>query len=137
MVRRALFVLAIALVAVTTLIAGAPAARADTTCTGTVGNATTVTNISGNVVVPNGGSCTLVFVNVSGNVTVGLGSTLLVSAYTEPSTISGNVTATSCVSALLAGVVTVGGNVSISSCTGGPNGFQGPDTLIQGTFSCQ
>jgi Tannase and feruloyl esterase/FG-GAP-like repeat len=137
MIRQLQFILAVALVAFTTILAGVPSARADITCSGTVGNASTVTNISGNVVVPNGASCTLIFVNVTGNVTAGLGSTLLINAYTEPSTVGGNVTATDCSSALLEGLVTVNGNVSISSCTNGPNGFQGPDTLIQGTFSCE
>jgi feruloyl esterase len=136
-IRRILFIFAVVAVAVTTMLAGAPAARADVTCTGTVGNASTATNISGNVVVPAGASCTLVFVNVTGNITVGAGSTLLVNAYNEPSSIGGSVTATSCASALLEGLVTVGGNVQITSCVSGPNGFQGPDAVIQGNFTCQ
>jgi Tannase and feruloyl esterase/FG-GAP-like repeat len=137
MLRRIKFLTATLLFAFAAFLVHTPAARADITCTGTVGGASSVTTINGNVVVPNGASCTLSFVNVTGNVTAGLGSTLLINAYLEPSTIGGNVTATGCASALLEGVVTVAGNVSISSCTGGPNGFQGPDALIQGSFSCQ
>ena len=103
MIKRVLLILAVALVAATTLTVGTPAAQADTSCSGTLGNATSVTNISGNVTVAPGASCTLIFVNVSGNVTAGAGSTLLINGYTEPSTIGGSVTATGCTSALLAG----------------------------------
>jgi feruloyl esterase len=130
------FVMAVAV----TLLAGAQSARADISCSGTVGGASTVTNVNGNVTVPAGASCTLSFVNVTGNVTTGAGSTLLITAYTEPSTIGGNVVAVGCVSALLQGNVTVSGNVQIQNCTGtgtGPNGFQGPDILISGNFTCQ
>ena len=140
MISRIWFVLAIGMAVATTLLAGAPTARADVSCSGTVGGAATVTTINGNVTVPAGASCTLSFVNVTGNVTTGAGSTLLITAYTEPSTIGGNVVAVGCVSAFLQGNVTVGGNVQIQNCTGtgtGPNGFQGPDILISGNFTCQ
>jgi Tannase and feruloyl esterase len=90
------------------------------------------------VKVPDNASCTLNFVNVTGNVQAGHGSTLLITAYTEPSMIGGNVQADQCKSALLQGNVTVGGNVQIQQCTGaGPNGFQGPDIVIKGNFQCQ
>jgi feruloyl esterase len=103
-----------------------------------LGGGSTVTNVNGNVTVPDNASCTLNFVNVKGNVVVGRGSTLLVTAYTEPSTIGGNVQANQCKSALLEGNVTVGGNVQIQLCVGaGPNGFQGPDVVINGNFQCQ
>src|SRR6266700_3489837 len=35
------------------------------------------------------------------------------------------------------GSVTVEGNLHIQSCSGGPNGFQGPDILVKGDFHCQ
>lgn len=134
-----LFLLTLALATATDFFAGAPAAQAqNVTCSGTLGGGSTVTNINGNVTVPDNASCTLSFVNVKGNVMAGRNSTLLITAYTEPSTIGGNVQAQQCNSALLEGNVTVSGNVQIQSCTGaGPNGFQGPDTVIQGNFLCQ
>ena len=140
MISRLWFVLAFVMAVATSLLGGAPSARADVSCSGTVGGAATVTNVNGNVTVPAGASCTLNFVNVTGNVTTGAGSSLLITAYTEPSTIGGNVVAVGCVSAFLQGNVTVGGNVQIQNCSGtgtGPNGFQGPDVLIGGNFTCQ
>ena len=137
MTTRILLVLTFVMAVAATLFAGASGARADVTCTGTLGGAATVTTISGNVIVPAAASCTLSFVNVSGDVTVGSDANLLVNGYTEPSTIGGNVVATRCGSALLEGNVTVGGGVLIRACTNGPNGFQGPDVLIQGSFTCQ
>jgi feruloyl esterase len=138
MINRILFVFAVMAATTVTIFAGASSARADVTCTSAMsGGASGALNISGNVNVPASASCTLSFVNVTGNVTVGAGATLLITAYTEPSTVGGNVVATACASALLQGNVTVAGNVQISSCVSGPNGFQGPDTLIQGSFSCQ
>ena len=137
MTTRILLVLTFVMAVAATLFAGTPSARADVTCTGTLGGAATVTTISGNVIVPAAASCTLSFVNVSGDVTVGSDANLLVNGYTEPSTIGGNVVATRCGSALLEGNVTVGGGVLIRACTNGPNGFQGPDVLIQGSFTCQ
>ena len=136
---RILLVLAFVMAAATTFFAGAPAARADVSCTGTLsGGASGPLDIKGNVSVPDKASCTLSFVNVSGDVQVGRGSTLLITAYTEPSTIGGTVQANQCSSALLQGNVTVGGTVQIQNCTGpGPNGFQGPDISIGGDFHCQ
>lgn len=139
---RVLLAVAFVFAAATTLFATAPAAlAADTPCAGTLGGNTypaTVTNINGNVVVPDGASCTIYFVNVSGNVQVGRGATLVVNGYNEPSTIAGNVQATQCASALIEGAVMIGGNLQIQFCTGsGPNGFQGPDVMIKGNFLCQ
>jgi hypothetical protein len=75
---------------------------------------------------------------VTGNVTTGAGSTLLISAYDEPSTIGGSVVAVGCASAFLQGNVTVAGSVQIQNCSGtSQNGFQGPDILINGNFICQ
>ena len=139
MLTRGLFLLVFVMAAATNFLAGASTARAtDVSCSGTLGGGATVTDINGNVKVPDNASCTLNFVNVTGNVQAGHGSTLLITAYTEPSTIAGNVQAEQCKSALLQGNVTVGGNVQIQQCTGaGPNGFQGPDIVINGNFQCQ
>ena len=43
----------------------------DLSCSGPVGGGATVTNINGNVSVPDGKSCTLSFISITGNVTVG------------------------------------------------------------------
>ena len=140
LLTRVLFLLTLLMAAATTLFVGAPSAWADNvTCTGVMsGDASGPLNIKGNVTVPTNAHCTLSFVNVTGNVQANQGSTLLISAYTEPSTISGNVEANNCYSALLEGNVTVGGNVEILQCRGnGPNGFQGPDIVIQGNFHCE
>ena len=135
---RLVSALAFVLSAGLTCIAAAPqAAAADVTCSGLVGGQATVTNINGNVSVPSGAYCTLSFVNIKGNVQVGRNATLIVSAYTEPSTIGGNVAAHDCNTALLTGNVTVGGNVEITSCNGTTaSGFQGPDIVIKGNFAC-
>ena len=139
--RRLLPTLLLTLVmAAATTVVGAPSAwAADVTCTGAMsGDASGPLVIKGNVTVPNGANCTLSFVNVSGNVQARPGSTLLINAYTEPSTIGGNVLAEKCYSVLLEGNVTVGGNVQIEQCNGnGPNGFQGPDVVINGNFQCE
>ena len=64
-----IFALALALVVV--LLGGASVSHAQNiNCASTVGGGATVTTINGNVTVPNGASCTLRFVNVTGNVTV-------------------------------------------------------------------
>jgi hypothetical protein len=137
--NRFLFVLTILLSAVIQCLVAQPLARAsDMICSGVIGGGRTVTNIDGNVTVPPGTSCTLSFVNITGNVGVGQNATLVVSAYTEPSEIGGNIEANNCNSALLQGNVTVGGNLNISSCNGtASNGFQGPDVLIHGNFECR
>jgi hypothetical protein len=135
---RFLFVVAFVMAATTMFFGGAPTAQAaDVICSGTLGGGSTVTNIPGNVIVPEQASCTLNFVTVAGNVRVGKGASLVVAAYTEPSTIGGDVRAHNCRSVLLEGNVTVDGNLHINSCAGGPNGFQGPDTLVKGNFECQ
>src|SRR5712671_6471898 len=101
--------------AATTTFGGAPTAQAaDVVCAGTLGGGSAVTSITGDVTVPEKASCTLDFV-----------------------TIGGNVEAVDCSSVLLQGNVTVEGNLHIQSCSGGPNGFQGPDTLVKGDFHCQ
>jgi hypothetical protein len=137
---RVLFLFTLVMAAATTFFVSSPTAwAADVTCTGVMsGGASGPLNIEGNVTVPQDAHCTLSFVNVTGNVQANKGSTLLITAYTEPSTIGGNVHANNCYSALLEGTVTVGGNVQIQQCNGnGPNGFQGPDVVINGNFQCQ
>jgi Tannase and feruloyl esterase len=138
MMTRVFFALAFVLSAAMQFFAAVPQATAsDRTCSGLVGGQSTVTTINGNVTVPDDGYCTLSFVDITGNVRVGRNATLIVSAYTEPSTIGGNIVGTNCNSVLLNGNVTVGGNVLINSCNGtSRNGFQGPDVVIRGNFEC-
>jgi hypothetical protein len=137
MTNRFLFVLTIFLSAVIQCLVAQPQARADISCSGLIGGGRTVTNINDNVTIPAGASCTLSFVNIAGNVAVGQNAILVVSAYTEPSEIAGNIEANNCNSVLLQGNVTVGGNLNINACNGTTsNGFQGPDVLIQGNFEC-
>ncbi len=137
MTNRLLFVLTILLSAASHLCGPTAARAGDMNCSGLIGGGRTVTNINGNVTVPAGMSCTLSFVNITGNVEVGQNATLVVSAYLEPSEIAGNIEADNCNSALLQGNVTVGGNLNVSACSGtASNGFQGPDVLIQGNFEC-
>jgi hypothetical protein len=139
MTTRPLFWLTIFLsVAIQSFVAQPQARGGDVSCLGPIGGGRTVTNIDGNVTVPDGTSCTLSFVKITGNVGVGQNATLIVSAYTEPSEIGGDVEAKGCNSVLLQGNVTVGGNLNIHSCGGtAPNGFQGPDVLIHGNFECR
>src|SRR3984957_12976499 len=136
---RVLFLLTLAMAAATMFVGTPTAWAADVTCTSVmIGGASGPLNIKGNVIVPNGANCTLTFVNVTGNVQAGQGSTLLINGYTEPSTIGGNVQAEKCYSVLLEGNVTVRGNLQIEQCNGnGPNGFQGPDIVINGNFQCE
>ncbi len=139
MTTRLLLALAFVLSAAIEFLAAPPrAAASDMICSGLVGGQSTVTNIDGDVTVPNGKYCTLSFVNIKGDVRVGRDATLIVSAYTEPSTIGGNIDGTNCNSVLLNGNVTVGGNLRIISCSGRTsNGFQGPDVVIDGNFECR
>src|ERR1700731_2530759 len=136
---RVLFLLTLVTAAATTFVGAPTAWAADVTCTSVMsGGASGPLNIKGNVIVPNGANCTLTFVNVTGNVQAGQGSTLLINGYTEPSTIGGNVQAEKCYSVFLEGNVTVRGNLQIEQCNGnGPNGFQGPDIVINGNFQCE
>jgi Tannase and feruloyl esterase len=129
-----MFMLALALAAVG-LLGGASAGLADTNCTGTLGGKATVTTFNGNVTVQKNASCTLDFVNVTGNIQVSQGASLVVSAYDEPSTIGGNIEADHCNSVLLEGNVMVKGNLEIHQCIG-PAGFQGPGIKIGGNFEC-
>jgi Tannase and feruloyl esterase len=138
MTTRLLFILTILLPAATQLYGPTAGWAGDMSCSGLIGGGRTVTNINGNVTVPAGTSCTLSFVNITGNVGVGPNATLVVSAYLEPSEIAGNIEAKNCNSVLLQGNVTVGGNLNINACNGTAlNGFQGPDVLIHGNFECR
>jgi hypothetical protein len=79
MTTRLLFVLTIFLSAAIQCFVVQPQARAgDTTCSGQIGPGRTVTNIDGNVIVPDGKSCGLFFVNITGNVQVGQNATLVI-----------------------------------------------------------
>jgi hypothetical protein len=75
MTTRLLFVFTILLSAATQLCGPTAARAGDTTCAGQIGPGRTVTNIDGNVTVPDGKSCGLFFVNITGNVRVGLEAT--------------------------------------------------------------
>ena len=140
MTIRLLFTLGIILLSAIAqpLASRVQATGSSTTCAGQIGGGPAVTNINGDVTVADGSSCTLSFVNVTGSVRVGRDATLTVFAYTEPSSIGGDIEATNCNSVLLQGNVTVQGDLDISSCNGtGSNGFQGPDTVINGSFKCR
>ncbi len=113
--------------ALATLLAHAPAARADTNCTGALTG-----TISGNVIVPNDASCTLSSATVSGNVTVKTNATLAVNG---PAAIQGNVAADHCRSVTLTGSVTVGGNVLIGYCSS-TSGYTGPAVQVNGNLQC-
>ena len=124
--RSAALALAIAGAA---LIANASAARAaDTACTGLLSGI-----IDGNVVVPQGASCTMSDVTVRGNVRILENASLTVDATQQPTTIDGNVQANHCASALFEGGVTVTGSVQIQQCAQ-HSGFVGPGIKIGGDF---
>jgi hypothetical protein len=132
-----LFTIAAAL-AIVAMFGGASVSHAqNVNCTGIVGGSAAATTIDGDVTVPSGASCTLQFVNVTGNVTVQPRGSLLIAAYLEPSTIGGNVQTANCASTLLEGNVTVKGNLQIVHCSGtASSGFQGPGIVIDGNFEC-
>jgi hypothetical protein len=123
---------AVALImAVPAVLAGASTVHAaDANCTGALTG-----KIDGNVVVPNGASCTLSDITVTGNVQVSQNASLTVDATQQPATIGGNVQATNCAFALLEGGVTVDGNVQIHQCAQ-QSGFVGPGVKIGGNFEC-
>ena len=133
------------------LLATVPGALAhDTICTS---NLTGVT-IVGNVIVPNGQSCTLGYdppastlccgqappgtvVTVTGNVMVGQGSSLTVGLN---SIISGNILANNCnyVELVSEGAEFVGGNVQIVGCQGQTSFLStGTDSQISGNLQCE
>jgi hypothetical protein len=119
------------LAAVPVLLAGVSAVQAaNTSCTSTLTG-----TIDGNVVVPNGASCTLSDVTVTGNVQVLQNASLTVDATEQPATIAGNLQATNCAFALLQGGVVVNGSVQIVQCAQ-KSGFVGPGVKIGGNFQC-
>ena len=79
--------LALTLAAVA-LLGGAAAGRADTSCSGPLSG-----TVNGNIVVPNGASCTLSNATVSGDVHVRQNASLTIDATQQPTTINGNVLA--------------------------------------------
>src|SRR5258705_12988077 len=93
---------------VAVFFASGSAAWADTACNGALTG-----TVSGDVVVPKGASCTLSQVNVNGSVQVSSGASLSIDGRQYPSVINGDVEAEHCVSVLLNGAVTVGGEVHI------------------------
>ena len=119
------------MLAVPALVGGASAVHAaNTSCTGTLSG-----SVTGNVVVPNGASCTLSAATVTGDVQVGQNAILTVDARQQATTIVGNVQANRCASALLEGGVTVNGSVQIQQCVQ-QSGFAGPGVKIGGDFQC-
>src|SRR5438876_5480597 len=100
------FALALILAAPALVAGAATVHAANTNCTGTLTG-----SITGNIVVPNGASCTLSNATVTGNVQVQQNASLVVDATQQPTTIGGNIQAVHCASALLEGGVRVDGNV--------------------------
>jgi hypothetical protein len=153
--KRLLIIMVVALGALAT----APGARAGiTSCTTYITGPSTIT---GDVVVPDGASCSLGYVpppttlccnpppppgfgpvHVTGNVTVGHGSSLTIGLN---STIAGNVQATNCgfVEFVSEGNEEVGGNVQVENCNGGATQGQpaflstGTGSRIDGNLQCQ
>src|SRR5229473_3525887 len=110
---------------------GASAAHAaSTSCTNVLSG-----TITGNIVVPDGASCTLSDANVTGDVQVLQNASLTVDATQQPTTINGNIRANHCASALLEGGVTVTGSVQVQQCAQ-RSGFVGPGVKIGGDFQC-
>jgi tannase/feruloyl esterase len=91
--------------------------------------------IDGNVVVPQGTSCTMSDVTIRGNVQVSDNASLTIDATQQPATIGGNIEADRCVFVLLKGGVTVDGNIQIRRCLL-QSGFVGPGIKIGGNFEC-
>jgi hypothetical protein len=89
------------IVAIPALVGGAATGHAaNTSCTGTLSG-----SITGDVVVPNGASCTLSNATVTGDVQVRQNASLTIDATEQPTTIGGNLEAIGCASALLEGGV--------------------------------
>jgi feruloyl esterase len=125
LLRRAL------IAAIPVCIAGVSAAHAaNTNCSGTLSG-----SVTGNIVVPAGNSCTLSSATVTGDVQILQNANLIVDATQQPTTITGNIQASHCASALLEGGVTVTGSVQIQQCAQ-RSGFVGPGIKIGGDFQC-
>lgn len=118
------------------------ALAASTPCTTTISG----TTIAGDVVVPQGETCTLVDVAVTGDVSVQAGASLYVRSTGFPSTIRGHVKAHECNVVGIGngapyvspenpyGRIVVGGDLRISGCTGTPSsgcaGITNPYALV-------
>jgi hypothetical protein len=96
--------------------------------------------LPGNLVVPNGATCTLNGARVAGNILVEKNATLNVGTGSK---IRGNIEAEQCNSVFLFGnPISVGGNVRIDGCGGGQDGYQAdigplPGIKIDGNFTCE
>jgi len=123
------------------VLAAVPAARADdTSCTEPLSGA-----INGNVVVPEGATCSLHDATVTGNVLVGKGARLLMIA--GPVTIAGDLLGIQCDAVEIhpepSSTVSIGGSVGLLFCTGqtGLIGYKiDPPVnglIIHGNFLCQ
>jgi hypothetical protein len=100
-----------------------------------------------NVTVPANSSCTLDHTRVLGSITVKTNGQLLLESSSGDSTVAGNITANACnevnLEATGAGFrVVVGGNLTITGCTGGFDGARGnssavpPSMVIGGNVKC-
>src|SRR5689334_8513876 len=89
--KRCALTLVFALTAITGLAMTAQAANL--TCTGAITG-----NVTGNVVVPPGKSCTVAQSTIAGNILVQQGASLTVQGQDEPSAIGGNIQADHCAS---------------------------------------
>lgn len=119
MIGRLLFIFAVLLPATTQSFADEPRMRgADMHCAGLIGGESAVTSIDGGIIVAQGDTRTLSFVTTKGDLQVGRDATVVVSTYTEPFEIRGDVEARNCKSVLLQGNVTVGASLNINSCNG-------------------
>lgn len=133
----AMVVLAIAVAAIGTLFADAPAARpAEIRCVGELSNVSVI----GDVVVPEGASCGLKDATVRGDVLVRPGGALQMLGGVA---VLGNVEIDQCVYASFdppepAGRISIGGNVEIERCmqTSGKL-FTAGRVAIAGSFSCR
>jgi hypothetical protein len=95
------------------MLAAIPARADNTSCTGPLFGKT----INGNLVVPDGASCRIVHVSVTGNVLVGTGASLVVA---DNVTIAGNLEANRCTTVAIfpfSEPVSIGGSVQESRAT--------------------
>jgi hypothetical protein len=115
--RRVMKSLAIIPLGLGIMLAAIPARADETSCTGSLVGKT----INGNLVVPDGATCSLTNVRVTGNVLVRTGATLVMPGGNV--TISGNLYANQCKNVFIrtiGGPVSVGGNVVIRALRRSP-----------------
>ena len=131
-------------VAAALLVSSQVAFAASIQCTGFM-----IGTLDGDIVVPEGATCVLDIVSVSGNVTVQSGGSLQIDATSLNSTIRGNIKGHGCYaisigSASPFGRIVIGGDVTISDCIGpvagscrGDSSVGGPAAiLIGGNLKC-